>query len=148
MSAEALLHIGTPTLEDDVHGGTPLSARNTMRHPPGRPGLRPHIRLLRGSRQLVATYCPSPGPGDIWSPGGAGLTSKPHRDQSTRSRLTWAVLPAAGIGLRPRARGGGRAAGAAPPTARGGAQDTTAPRPGREVGGGGGKNPPPGIVPE
>src|SRR6476646_8936907 len=55
MSAEALLHVGTPTLEDDVHGGTPLSARNTMRHPPGRPGLRPHIRLLRGSRQLVAT---------------------------------------------------------------------------------------------
>jgi len=29
-------------------------------------------------------YCPSPGPGDIGSPGGAGLTSKPHRDRSTR----------------------------------------------------------------
>ena len=33
------------------------------------------------------------------APGEAGLTSKPHRDQSTRSRLTWTVSPAAGIGL-------------------------------------------------
>src|SRR6516164_10852699 len=55
MPAETFLHIGTPALEDDVHAGTPLSARDTLRHPPGRPGLRPHIRLLRGSRQLVAT---------------------------------------------------------------------------------------------
>src|SRR5215469_1810655 len=55
MPAETFLHIGTPALEDDVHAGTPLSARDTLRPPPGRPGLRPHIRLLRGSRQLVAT---------------------------------------------------------------------------------------------
>src|SRR2546429_1617965 len=55
MPAETFLHVGTPTLEDDVHAGAPLSARDTMRHPPGRPGLRPHIRLLRGSRQLLAT---------------------------------------------------------------------------------------------
>src|ERR1035438_7251706 len=51
---------------------------------------------------LAATsghYYPSPYPGDVGSPGEAGLTSKPHRDQSTRSRLTWAVSPAAGIGL-------------------------------------------------
>src|ERR1019366_3048611 len=51
---------------------------------------------------------PSPYPGDARSPGEAGLTSKPHRDQSTRSRLTWAVSPAAGIGLprrAPRGRG-------------------------------------------
>src|ERR1700720_2343212 len=44
-------------------------------------------------------YCPSPCPRDAGSPGEAGLTSKPHRDRSTRSRLTWAVSPAAGIGL-------------------------------------------------
>src|ERR1700676_5170624 len=50
-------------------------------------------------RGLAGHYCPSPGPGDSVSPGEAGLTSKPHRDQSTRSRLTWAVSPAAGIGL-------------------------------------------------
>src|SRR5208282_4790826 len=68
------------------------------RHSPGRPGLRPHTRLLRGSQPL-GHYCPSPGPGDSVSPGEAGLTPKPHRDQSTRSRLTWAVSPAAGIGL-------------------------------------------------
>src|SRR2546423_15521036 len=55
MPAETFLHVGTPTLEDDVHAGAPLSARDTLRHPPGRPGLRPHIRLLRGSRQLLAT---------------------------------------------------------------------------------------------
>src|SRR5580704_6790714 len=46
-----------------------------------------------------ATITLLPYPEDIGSPGGAGLTSKPHRDRSTRSRLTWAVLPAAGIGL-------------------------------------------------
>src|SRR2546423_3920430 len=55
MPAETFLHVGTPTLEDDVHAGAPLSVRDTLRHPPGRPGLRPHIRLLRGSRQLLAT---------------------------------------------------------------------------------------------
>jgi hypothetical protein len=38
-------------------------------------GLRPH-----------GHWCPSPGPGDSVSPGGAGLTPKPHRDRSTRSR--------------------------------------------------------------
>src|SRR5215472_3280666 len=32
-------------------------------------------------------------------PGGAGLTSKPHRDRTTTSRLTWTVSPAPGIGL-------------------------------------------------
>ena len=53
-------------------------------------------------------YYPSPGPGNIWSPGGAGLTSKPHRDRSTTSRLTWAVSPAAGIGLPSRAPRSGR----------------------------------------
>jgi hypothetical protein len=73
------------------------------KHPPGRPGLRPHIRLLRGSRRS-RHYCSSPGPEDIWPPGEAGLTSKPHRDRSTRSRLTWAVSPAAGIGLPGRLR--------------------------------------------
>src|SRR5580698_4411274 len=41
-------------------------------------------------------------------PGGAGLTSKPHRDRSTTSRLTWAVSPAAGIGLPSRAPRSGR----------------------------------------
>src|SRR5215471_12791843 len=55
MPAETFLHVGTPTLEDDVHARAPLSARDTRWHPPGRPGLRPHIRLLRGSRQLLAT---------------------------------------------------------------------------------------------
>src|SRR5215831_3598747 len=73
MSAETLLHIGTPTLEDDVHGGTPLSARNTMRHPPGRPGLRPHIRLLRGSRQLGATTALLPSRETSDPPAGQGL---------------------------------------------------------------------------
>src|ERR1039457_6873997 len=58
-------------------------------------------------------YCPSPYPGDARSPGEAGLTSKPHRDQSTRSRLTWAVSPAAGIGLpRPAPPLGGSLRGA------------------------------------
>src|SRR5580692_4884244 len=62
----------------------------------------------RGVRGVLCHYCPSPYPGDIGSPGGAGLTSKPHRDRSTTSRLTWAVSPAAGIGLpgrAPRCRG-------------------------------------------
>src|SRR6516225_3808293 len=68
-------------------------------HSPGRPGLRPHIRLLRGSQPSIATTALLPGAGNSVFPGGAGLTSKPHRDQSTRSRLTWAVSPAAGIGL-------------------------------------------------
>src|ERR1700761_184670 len=31
------------------------SVGDTLRHPPGRPGLRPHIRLLRGSRLSMAT---------------------------------------------------------------------------------------------
>src|SRR6266540_1582473 len=73
------------------------------RHPPGRPGLRPHIRLLRVSRRS-RHYSPSPGTEAIWTSGGAGLTSKPHRDRSTKSRLTWAVSPAAGIGLPGRTR--------------------------------------------
>src|SRR5690606_33521854 len=71
--------------------------RERGRHPSGRPGLRPHIRLLRIS-QLCCHYCPSLLTGDIWTPGEAGLTPKPHRDQSTKSRFTWAVSPAAGIG--------------------------------------------------
>src|SRR5213595_1124203 len=73
MSAETLLHIGTPTLEDDVHGGTPLSARHTSRHPPGRPGLRPHIRLLRGSRQLIATTALLPARAASGRPAGQDL---------------------------------------------------------------------------
>src|SRR5262249_49497236 len=67
-------------------------------HPPGRPGFRPHIRLLRVSHRS-RHYCPSLRWGDIGSPDEAGLTSKPHRDRSTKSRLTWTVSPAAGIGL-------------------------------------------------
>src|SRR5207244_8213549 len=53
--ADTCLHFATPPLDDYVHAVAPLSARDTLRHPPGRPGLRPHIRLLRGSRQLLAT---------------------------------------------------------------------------------------------
>src|SRR5215469_7239118 len=70
-----------------------------MRHPPGRPGLRPHIRLLRASQRSCATSTLLPAQGTSDPREGAGLTSKPHRDQSTISRLTWAVSPAAGIGL-------------------------------------------------
>src|SRR5690349_7735638 len=40
-------------------------------HPPGRPGLRPHIRLLRVS-QLCCHYCPSLLTRDIWTLGKAG----------------------------------------------------------------------------
>src|SRR5690349_15757079 len=69
-------------------------------------------------------YCPSPGPVDVGSPGGAGLTSKPHRDRSTRSRLTWAVSPAAGIGLPAQpCRWWGSLRGAT--TGPGGCHDTT-----------------------
>src|SRR5215475_4672337 len=68
-------------------------------HPSGRPGLRPHIRLLRASRPACATTDLLPCPPASGRRVEAGLTSKPHRDQSTRSRLTWAVSPAAGIGL-------------------------------------------------
>ena len=70
--------------------------------PPGRPGLRPHNRLLRLS-QLLCHYRPSPV--DVVSDDGgeAGLTSKPHRDRrsgaSSGASLTWAVSPATGIGL-------------------------------------------------
>src|ERR1700727_1483801 len=44
-------------------------------------------------------------------PGEAGLTSKPHRDRTTRSRLTWTASPATGIGLprRPAGRQRGHA---------------------------------------
>src|SRR6516225_8473141 len=73
MPAETFLHVGTSTLEDDVHAGTPLSARDTLRHPPGRPGLRPHIRLLRGSRQLLATTALLPTQRTSDPPGGQDL---------------------------------------------------------------------------
>lgn len=68
-------------------------------HPSGRPGLRPHIRLLRGLPLLLATTALLPAVRDIGTLRGAGLTSKAHRDRSTKSRLTWAVWPAPGIGL-------------------------------------------------
>src|SRR5215469_10874201 len=42
-------------------------------------------------------FLPAPAASDCQ--GEAGLTYKPHRDRSTISRLTWAVSPAAGIGL-------------------------------------------------
>src|SRR6476620_5217656 len=113
MSAEALLHIGTPTLEDDVHGGTPLSARNTMRHPPGRPGLRPHIRLLRGSRQLVATIALLPARETSGRPVGQDLplsrTVIGRREVALRGpfRLRLASACRAGWGsAQPRTRAG------------------------------------------
>src|SRR5690242_15630899 len=59
---------------------------------------------FRGGKVAGCHYSPSPGSEGIWPPGEAGLTSKPHRDRSTRSRLTWAVSPAAGIGLPERGR--------------------------------------------
>ena len=64
---ESFLHVGPPALEDDVHAGNPLRLDHALRHPPGRPGLRPHIRLRRGS-QPCRHYCPSPAPGDIRIP--------------------------------------------------------------------------------
>src|SRR5215470_7971110 len=68
-------------------------ARPTWSSPPHPPA--------EGFAAFHGHYCPSPvlQGNSLLSPGGAGLTSKPHRDQSTRSRLTWAVSPAAGIGL-------------------------------------------------
>ena len=51
------------------------------------------------ARSAGRHYCVSPGSADIGSTGGAGLTPKPHRARATRSRLTWAVSPATGIGL-------------------------------------------------
>src|SRR5690625_3204577 len=68
-------------------------------HPPRLPRLRPHIRLLRGSPLLFATTALLPAVRDIGTLRGAGLTSKAHRDRSTKSRLTWAVSPAPGLGL-------------------------------------------------
>src|SRR5215469_7769493 len=77
-------------------------------------------------------YCPSPYPEDVGPPGGAGLTSKPHRDRSTRSRLTWAVSPAAGIGLPAQpSRWLGSLRGAT--TGPGGCHDTTLARTGENV---------------
>src|SRR5215471_2881496 len=77
-------------------------------------------------------YYPSPYPEDVGSPGGAGLTSKPHRDRSTRSRLTWAVSPAAGIGLPTQpSRWSGSLRGAT--TGPGGCHDTTLARTGENV---------------
>src|SRR5215469_6375238 len=77
-------------------------------------------------------YCPSPYPEDVGPPGGAGLTSKPHRDRSTRSRLTWAVSPAAGIGLPVQSyRWLGSLRGAT--TGPGGCHDTTLARTGENV---------------
>src|SRR5258708_6436556 len=70
-------------------------------------------------------YCPSPSPRDAGSPGEAGLTSKPHRDRSTRSRLTWAVSPAAGIGLPGRAPRDERRTLPGATTDPGGCHDTT-----------------------
>ena len=58
IAAEPLLHIGAATLEDDVHNWKPPSSRvrsPRSGHPPGRPGLRPHIRLPRGSRPAATT---------------------------------------------------------------------------------------------
>src|SRR5260370_40184752 len=84
-----------------------------MGHPSGRPGLRPHIRLLRASQHSCATNPLLPAQGISDPSEGAGLTSKPHRDQSTISRLTWAVSPAAGIGFpRPPLRVPSRVPGA------------------------------------
>src|SRR5271165_6076148 len=53
MPAETLRNAGVPALEGDVHLSIPLRLElPDGRHSPGRPGLRPHIRLLRGSRPL------------------------------------------------------------------------------------------------
>src|SRR3989440_9855117 len=73
MPADACLHVRTPPLEDDVHAGAPLPAPDTWRHPPGRPGLRPHSRLLRGSRQLLATTALLPARGTSGPPAGQDL---------------------------------------------------------------------------
>src|SRR6266567_3122378 len=109
MLAKAFLHIGAPALEDDVHAEPP-SAWSPIAAP-ARPtwSSSPHPPA-EGLAAACCHYCPSPCPGNIGSPGGAGLTSKPHRDQSTRSRLTWAVSPAAGIGLPGRVTRASRAA--------------------------------------
>ena len=79
-----------------------------MRHPSGRPGFRPHIRLLKVSPRPVGLHATTPllpDRGALGLPDRAGLTSKPHRDRTTKSRLTWTALPAAGIGLPPRCSG-------------------------------------------
>ena len=76
-------------------------------HPPVRPGLRPHTRLLRRSQLGAGAHATTdllPVVENIWPSIGAGLTAKPLRDRSTRStrdfvELTWAVSPATGIGL-------------------------------------------------
>src|SRR2546430_10394874 len=127
MSAETLLHIGTPTLEDDVHGGTPLSARNTMRHPPGRPGLRPHIRLLRGSRQLVATTALLPARETSGRPVGQDLplsrTVISRREVALRGPFRLRLASACPARLPP----GCREAGPAQPPAPAGATASTEP---------------------
>jgi len=76
-----------------------------MWHPNGRPGFRPHIRLLKVSPHpggCIATTPLLPVAEKVTE---AGLTSKPHRDRATKSRLTWTASPAAGIGLLPRGTG-------------------------------------------
>src|ERR1039457_5453198 len=42
-------------MEGDVHVGNPLRPSRVKGHPPGRPGHRPHIRLLRDSRPVATT---------------------------------------------------------------------------------------------
>lgn len=68
--------------------------------PPARPtwSSSPHPPA-EGSAASSATTALLSLPRDIWTLCEAGLTSKAHRDRSTKSRLTWAVSPAPGIGL-------------------------------------------------
>ena len=92
------ISLPVPSLRDhapSVPGHVPVSGRAPARptwsstpHPPA-----------EGLAALAATTPLLPGTEAIGTSGGAGLTSKPHRDRTTRSRLTWAVSPAAGIGL-------------------------------------------------
>jgi hypothetical protein len=52
---EPFLHVRVHGCEDDVYQGTAPFWSGLKGHPPGRPGLLPHIRLLRVSRPYATT---------------------------------------------------------------------------------------------
>src|SRR5690606_14511924 len=120
---EPVVDLGVPAPHGDVHAGPPFSRLRV-----GLPGILDEILPIFGhlhhattfvTNRRKRTFAPggrhrtvartrpadlvfvptSPCSGDVGPPDGAGLTSKAHRDRSTRSRLTWAVSPAPGIGL-------------------------------------------------
>src|ERR1700722_9141560 len=116
---ELLQHVGVPAFEDDVHVHRAPSGRSNQRHPPGRPGLLPHIRLLRGSRRACATTALLPARAMSDRPAGQDLplsrTVIGRREVALRGPFCLRLASASPAG-RPK-----RTAGPAQPRTRAGA---------------------------